>query len=241
MFTKTQFNNSILNCMEMSFERSLSFNYFKSFYNNFEYEIKSIAFFGPHDFPDNELNLVNKNVTVKSIGFEESNDIYFDIENTNLINPEQFDLVIISNVFEHVWNLNNFFDHINRIVKSGKYLYITGPLQNFYHESPNFFSAGYDPSFFEFNLKKFKFEKISEIRTGSKRLDFMQNTLKTWPSKRAYKFPILFGFNEVQFPLRLYLYLINLPMLFIACLKSPKLINDKKFLTGMAIILKKNS
>jgi hypothetical protein len=68
----------------------------------------------------------------------------------------------------------------------------------------------------------------------------MQNTIITWLSSRAYKFLILFAFDYVNFPLRFYLYLINLSMLFIACLKSFKLINDKEFLTGMAIILQKN-
>jgi hypothetical protein len=229
---------------ETNFERSICLNDFYKFAlsNLAETNIK-VGYFGFKSTPDPEINILQKlgvkQDNIYSLGIGTDVDYQIDLDKESWNYDIVFDILIIGNVFEHIYNLNNAFNNITKMTKSGTFLYIIGPTYNFYHLSPNFYSSGYDYHFFERNLELKNFVKHSSRRIGTKRLYFMQHNLSSWPSIRAHRFPILFAFDEVKLPLRYFLYLKNILYLIIAQLKSTTLTENPNFCTGMLIILKR--
>jgi hypothetical protein len=227
-----------------NFERSICLNDFYKFAlaNMVETNIK-VGYFGSNSSPDPEINILQKlgvnRDNIHSLGIGADIDYQIDLDKDSWNYNIAFDILIISNVFEHIYNLNNAFNNITKMTKSGTFLYIIGPTYNFYHLSPNFYSSGYDYHFFERNLESRNFVKHSSRRIGTKRLYFLQHNLRSWPSIRAHRIPVFFAFDEVKFPLRYFLFMKNMFYLIIAQLKSPRLTENPNFSTGMLIILKR--
>jgi SAM-dependent methyltransferase len=129
---------------------------------------------------------------------------YFGIENTNADNNFQhldlnlsvniqhskFDLVLCSQVLEHVWNLNQVFQWFASLVKKDGYLWVNCPASNIAHGSPEYYSAGYTPEYISNNLKLRNFEIEMEIAFGSKRYYFMTHILKFWPTQHEHDHPV---------------------------------------------------
>jgi hypothetical protein len=227
-----------------NFERSICLNDFYRFAlaHVLETDLK-IGYFGSKSNPDPEILILQKlgvaRKNMHSLGIGDDVEYQIDLDKDSWNYDITFDILIISNVFEHIYNLNNAFNNITKMTKLGTYLYIIGPTYNFYHLSPNFYSSGYDYLFFKKNLELINFVEHSSRRIGTKRLYFMQHNLSSWPSIRAHRFPILFAFDEVKLPLRYFLYLKNVLYLIIAQLKSTTLTDNPNFSTGMLIILKR--
>ncbi len=227
-----------------NFERSICLEDFCNFASKIS-NLKDlrIGVVGSKNNPDPEIDiLVHLGVDLKDIfyiGIGGEVDYKIDFDTEFWAFPVTFDILIISNVVEHLWNLGNAFDNFVKMTKSGSFIYIIGPTYNFYHLSPNFYSSGYDYNFFKLNLELRNFVELFSRRIGTKRLYFMQHNLRSWPSVRAHNYPLLYAFDEVNFPLRYFLFFKNLFFLLIAQFKSRKLIADPAYCSGMLIILRR--
>jgi hypothetical protein len=103
---------------------------------------------------------------------------------------ENYDLVLCTNVLEHVWNHENFAKNLMSLVGKGGTIWCCFPFSDMYHGSPHFYSAGFDPSYV-----KFLFERngglVTASRTvSSKRLYLFTHLLQDWPSDFRYRRPL---------------------------------------------------
>jgi len=79
---------------------------------------------------------------------------------------EHFDSVFSSEVFEHIFNLEEILKEINRVMKKGGKILITCPFAICEHESPNDF-ARYSSFAIKYLLEKNGFEIIHQYKTGN--------------------------------------------------------------------------
>ena len=103
---------------------------------------------------------------------------------------EKFDLVLCSQVLEHVWNLENSFTCLSGLTKPGGYLWLACPASNMPHGSPNYYSAGYTSDFLALNLQAMNFEILLKKNFGSKRNYFMTHALRQWVGKDEHNHPV---------------------------------------------------
>jgi SAM-dependent methyltransferase len=143
-----------------------------------------------------ELNLIN-NKKITTFGIED-NDIIVNLNKTitskisyNLKKHyNNFDLIIFSQVLEHIWNHKNAFNICNRLLKRGGSLYITCPCSSFYHGSPDWHSPGLDHTYLDSYAKEFSLKKIYSCSFGSKRLYKFYHLMQVWPSFYEYFNPV---------------------------------------------------
>jgi hypothetical protein len=81
---------------------------------------------------------------------------------------EKHDLVLCSQVIEHLYNLPHSIKLICGLVKPGGYLWLGFPCSNFPHGSPEYYSAGY-PFQTVAKLLPSEFELIISGQLGSQR------------------------------------------------------------------------
>jgi SAM-dependent methyltransferase len=77
-----------------------------------------------------------------------------------------FDAVFSSEVFEHIFNLEEILAEINRVMKPGGQLLITCPFSICEHEVPNDF-ARYSSYSIKYLLEKQGFEVVRQFKTGN--------------------------------------------------------------------------
>ncbi len=108
-----------------------------------------------------------------------------------------YDLVINSQVLEHIYDVKQGLQTLANLTSSGGFLWIGCPASNRSHGSPHYFSAGYQPELIINILKLFSFNQLSSGVLGSKRLYFMTHALRVWPSKGELRHPVLnYDFNR---------------------------------------------
>lgn len=147
---------------------------------------------------DPEVAVVNKllpDATIHFFGIDNSrNDANYstlDLNSNPRTNMAKFDLVISSQVLEHVWNLANAFDNLSQLTKQGSYLWVNCPASNMAHGSPAYYSAGYTDGYIAENLKHRNFDVLISKTIGSKRNYFMTHTLRFWPTEAELRRPVL--------------------------------------------------
>lgn len=110
-----------------------------------------------HEFEDNEkICDIFRGETVKP-----NHDYTGDITNL-LIESETFDLVLCTEVFEHVPEPIEAMKELVRICKKGGKIAVTAPFTSGSHQQPFHFYAGFSPEFYEYLAKKFNL-KINKI------------------------------------------------------------------------------
>jgi hypothetical protein len=138
------------------------------------------------------LNDFNPNCSFQFFGIEEAkeNFVYLDLNNYSKLLPNA-ELVLCSQVLEHVWNHESFFQNLSRLTSVNGYLWINVPMSNFVHGSPDYFSAGFSPDYLKKNLEKYKFEVIVNSSIGSKRYYFATHMLGIWLTEKEHANPLL--------------------------------------------------
>ncbi len=157
--------------------------------------------------------------------------------NSNTI--KKFDLVLCSQVWEHIWNHKVALDNLISIMNTGAYLWIASPASNRAHGSPFYFSAGFTAEYFTNNLLKAGFEINSFGQIGSRRNYLATHTLPTWLSVNGHKFPPFFAFSEYRLIYRTVYsirYLITTISLLFA---SNKVMVDNKYSTESWVMARK--
>ena len=101
-----------------------------------------------------------------------------------------FDLVLCSQVVEHVWNHETFFRWLKRLTRNDGLLWLAAPTANRPHGSPDFFSAGFTSDYLQRNLQNAGFDVMSHGLWGSRRLYYNNLMGEYWPSVHGYRNPL---------------------------------------------------
>jgi len=129
---------------------------------------------------------------VQVLGVDEQSDLYLDLNLPLGKRLPKFDLVLCSQVFEHIWNLNEALQNLNKLLVQDGLLWLACPASNRAHGSPEFFSAGYQPEMLSQLAAVYGFNTLKMGRIGSERCYFMTHGLSVWPSEKEHKNPVLF-------------------------------------------------
>lgn len=131
----------------------------------------------------------NINLTIYGIELYET---YFDMNKKNNTKKINIDILICSNVLEHVWNIDNFFENIRNLSNQNTLVYINCPKSNMVHGSPEYYSAGYPKEFLIKNLEYKNFKILEAGEVGSERFYKSIHLLQTLYTKEdidaKYKF-----------------------------------------------------
>lgn len=103
---------------------------------------------------------------------------------------DKFDLILCSQVWEHIWNHGNAFQNLFSLMDSGTYLWLACPASNRAHGSPDFFSAGFTSGYFAKNLDFLGLTVISSGQLGTARNYRATHTMPEWLSLKSHRIPI---------------------------------------------------
>jgi SAM-dependent methyltransferase len=142
------------------------------------------------------LDRLGYSIELSVIGIEKDSDIFLDL---NLRNPNQirkFDLILCSQVLEHVWNIENSFFNLVNMLEIGGLLWLSCPASNRCHGSPEFFSAGYSELFLRKHLTNHGLNVLNAGSFGSHRNYVATHWLDTWLTRRGHRWPLLFSYEN---------------------------------------------
>ena len=138
------------------------------------------------------LNKMGYITDVTTFGIE-NQDEFFDPNIINNTKPDNFfHLIICTQVIEHIWNHNSFFENIRLISKPETLFYIDCPKSNKVHMSPAYYSSGFTASYLVNNLKMMDFEILKSGEFGGEVLYKTIHLTQSWYNKkdilRRYRF-----------------------------------------------------
>jgi hypothetical protein len=157
---------------------------------------------------------------------EDEKFFFLDINESHTIDgfESKYDLVVSSQVLEHVWNHSNYFSIFERITRENGLIWVNCPKSNLEHGSPHYFSAGFTASYLTKNLGIRNFTILESGEIGNKRYYLATHLARYWQTPEENKKPIIcYNFQPGtklgvlrkflrEFPMRLFLVLIPKPM-----------------------------
>ena len=182
-------------------------------------QISSVAIVGGGLLdPEVQALLKIKHLEVDCYGID-GDLIELDLNYFQQIN-KLYDLVICSQVLEHLFDVKTALINLIHMTKPGKFLWIGCPASNRSHGSPEYYSAGYQPELIIRLIDVYCNSSSVGGVIGSQRQYFMTHALRIWPTKKELKNPLInYNFNRRQesvtkkiirflydFPFRAYLY-----------------------------------
>jgi SAM-dependent methyltransferase len=107
-----------------------------------------------------------------------------------------YDLVICSQVLEHVWDHEIAFRNLMNLVSEDGIIWIGCPASNYAHGSPFYFSAGFSPDFIANYLNKQGFKILMADALGSKRYYFLTHAMQIWATEKMHRAPLIYGISR---------------------------------------------
>lgn len=160
-----------------------------------------------------ELNKLKIDLHVSTLGIEAS-DFFLDLNSEFEIDSKfDFDLLLCSQVFEHIWNHGAAFETLFQLTSFNGYVWINVPASNRMHGSPDFYSAGFTSEYLSENLRRVGFKVISSGSVGTQRNYLATHMLPYWLSVKAHSQPILTLRHDTSLLKNFYLFLRYLPTL----------------------------
>ena len=103
--------------------------------------------------------------------FSDENFHYLDLneELDSKLNNLNFDLVLSSQVIEHIWNHGNYFKVLAHLCSPSGIIGVNCPKSNMVHGSPEYFSAGFTARYLAKNLEVYGCEILLESELGNRR------------------------------------------------------------------------
>jgi hypothetical protein len=184
-----------------------------------------------------------KNLNVTTLGIDSNSDIFLDLnilQNVNL----QFDLVISSQVLEHVFDVKNAIQNLTQLAGEPGLLWIACPASNRSHGSPHYFSAGYQPELIANLTEPLGFSIVKKGLIGSKRSYFFTHALRVWPTCQELKRPITgysFSRSTGNVIVKTLRFLRDIPGRLYSIFLSPKITNEVEYATEMYILMLKQA
>jgi len=211
--------------MDAGFARSIIVESFSQTLLDFFHEERSltVAIVGGYatDPEIQEMIALGFNLTIDYLGVDK-NSRYLNLNELNKNFEGRYDLVICSQVLEHVWNYASAFQNLGSLVRSGGLLWISCPYSNRAHGFPDFYSAGLTSEFLTRNLEHIGMKVIFSSEFGSRRLYQALHSMPVWLSKKGNFIPVLFAFDDRPLWKAILLRIRYLPDLLILQIKSSK-------------------
>ena len=195
--------------------------------------IHHVAIVGGSSFePELEILKTKEGIGLHFFGIESdaamSSFEYLDLNTAKLTVEKQFDLILCSQVLEHLWDVKQAIENLVKLTKPGGLIWIACPASNFAHGSPDYFSAGYQPDLIVNLLNQHNVEILTKGTLGSRRYYFFTHALQTWPTSHQYRFPLLTGISR-YYPIQIFERLA-------ATIRSSKISDDAKFATETFVL-----
>ena len=186
-----------------------------------------------------ELSKFIPDLQISTLGIEDS-DYFLDL-NFGAINEigVQFDLVLCSQVLEHLWNHKQAFESLHESLKPGGILWMNAPTSNRVHGSPEYYSAGFTNEYLDKNLQEVGFEILGSGSVGTKRNYVATHLLPYWLSVRAHRFPLIFIRHNTRLAKNLYFFLRYFFTQFRLQFTSARLQSAGPFLTESWVIARR--
>lgn len=166
------------------------------------------------------LNLLNITFELNIYGIEEGMR-YFDLNVENKRNPnlnDHYDLILCSQVWEHIWNHNQAMTNIYDLMSIDTILWLACPTSNRPHSSPNYYTAGFTLEYLQLNLQLHNFVILGGGQLGTRRNYIATHTIPKWLSVKGHLFPPIWAFSDKNFIKRSFLslryFLRNFDLLF---------------------------
>jgi SAM-dependent methyltransferase len=170
---------------------------FEKALKSLDYPLKSIAVVGGTS-KDLEVSIVGKifsSVEVSYFGIDNPhNDSNFGFLDLNILDPQEkvYDLVLCSQVIEHVHNLENAFKNLRSLMNPiNGFIWLNCPASNMPHGSPDYFSAGYSKEYIDQIFQRNEIQTLRSGYFGSKRFYFLTHALHYWATQAEHLHPVL--------------------------------------------------
>jgi len=199
-----------------------------------------VAIVGGSESDEEVLTLKNVNSSIKYTTFGiEGAEIYLDL-NSDWRNSdfEKFDLVLCSQVFEHIWNHRQASITLLAIAKENGLLWISVPASNRPHGSPEYYSAGLTAEYLHHLFTLSMGNTLGLGLIGTKRNYAATHSLPYWLSISAHRFPIFFGPADRVWWKKLAYLLKFFPTNFRLLFLSPRVSFEIKYATESWILIR---
>jgi hypothetical protein len=140
-----------------------------------------------------------------------------------------FDLVVSSQVLEHVWNHESYFDWLSHIARPSAHMWIGATAANRPHASPDYFSAGFTDSYLRKNLEERGTQIIDSGMIGSQRLYNAALTEDIWLSVDEHNHPVIGTGRTVRSGPEAVRFLMQLPKMTRLARANPHVSGDERF------------
>lgn len=188
-----------------------------------------------------ELAKLVPRLEISTLGIEKP-DYYLDLnDGADNFPGLNFDLLLCSQVLEHVWNHGKFFGSLYNLLAPQGILWINVPASNRAHGSPEFYSAGFTRGYLEKNLMQTGFKIVGSGSIGTKRNYIATHLLPYWLSVYAHRFPLFcirYNTGKVKNTLLFLRYFFILVRLQIT---SSRIRNEGRYLTESWVIATRSS
>lgn len=182
-----------------------------------------------------------KTFSVTTLGIDSNLDVYFDLNILQNV-TQQFDLVISSQVLEHVFDVKNAIQNLAQLTGERGLLWVACPASNRSHGSPHYFSAGYQPELIANLIEPLGFSIVKKGLIGSKRSYFFTHALRVWPTLEELKRPITgyyFSRSTGNVVVKTLRFLRDVPGRFYSLFLSPNISSEVEYATEMYILMSK--
>ena len=213
-------------------------NRFEAQIEPFMSDVRSVAVVGgsPNEpelkILERKLNLLIDYFGVDAFGIPDNSFTFLDLNKITEL-EKSYDLVICSQVLEHIWQHSNAFENLAKLVDDNGLIWIGCPASNYAHGSPNYYSAGFTPEFIANHLEANNFKILFGEAIGSKRYYFLTHILQVWASERMHRYP-LFSDISRYFPKEAF-------MRFNAIFISSRVGSNMKWATETVVFAKKSA
>jgi SAM-dependent methyltransferase len=141
-----------------------------------------------HRYPKAEIHYFNLANPENDLNFHRL-DINLDVEIFS--DDAIFDLVVSSQVLEHVWNHSNYFKLVAGLASPGGLIWVNCPKSNLVHGSPHYYSAGFTAEYLANNLQTLDCNILRTGEIGNKRYYLGVHLARYWQSPEENEHPIL--------------------------------------------------
>jgi glycosyltransferase involved in cell wall biosynthesis len=178
------------------------------------------------------------NAEITTYGIENS-DFYLNLNLVNSIEGTPGDIVLVSQVLEHIWCHDQFFRNVVKLAKVDGYIWIGCPASNKVHGSPEYFGSGFTSAYLQNNLQNIGTEIIDSGFFGTKRLYLATHWIPSWLSVRAHKLPLLCAFNDFRFIERVLLSLRYFGQLLVLSVTNPRPASNERWATEAWVLARR--
>jgi SAM-dependent methyltransferase len=197
-------------------------------------QIKSIAVVGGSE-KDSELkNFFNTGAEITFLGIEPTKGFKFDFFDLNVMNSsvEKYDLILCSQVLEHIWDIKVGLQNLVNLSKPAGLIWINCPFSNHSRGSPEYYSAGYLTDIILKLTQNLGVTSLFSSQIGSWRQYFFTHTIQKWPIEREYRYPLIIPVSRFFFS--------QLFWRLLAICKSSKITNNERSATETIVLLQKD-